>query len=49
MANAPNTAWVTNISYIETEGDWVYLADVKDVFNGELVDHNLMAEVPAKH
>lgn len=42
-AAAPNTAWVTDITYIETAEGWLYLAGVKDVFNGELVGY-AMAE-----
>ena len=40
---APNTAWVTDITYISTDEGWLYLAGVKDVFNGELVGY-AMAE-----
>lgn len=40
---APNKAWVTDITYIETAEGWLYLAGVKDVFNGELVGY-AMAE-----
>ncbi len=40
---APNTAWVTDITYIATDEGWLYLAGVKDVFNGELVGY-AMAE-----
>lgn len=42
-AAAPNTAWLTDITYIETAEGWLYLAGVKDVFNGELVGY-AMAE-----
>jgi len=34
---APNKAWVTDITYIATDEGWLYLAGVKDLFNGELV------------
>jgi len=33
----PNKAWVTDITYIATDEGWLYLAGVKDLFNGELV------------
>lgn len=33
-AATPNTAWVTDITYIETAEGWLNLAGVKDVFNG---------------
>lgn len=34
--NTPNTIWVTDISYIETDEGWLYLAIVKDLFNKEI-------------
>ena len=40
---APNTVWLTDITYIETAEGWLYLAGVKDIFNGEVVGH-AMAE-----
>lgn len=43
VALAPNKVWVTDIIYIETAEGWLYLAGVKDVFNGELVGY-AMAE-----
>lgn len=36
---APNKAWVSDITYIPTDEGWLYLAGVKDLFNGELVGH----------
>lgn len=39
----PNKAWVTDITYIATDEGWLYLAGVKDLFNGELVGY-AMAE-----
>jgi len=38
---APNKAWVTDITYIDTDEGWLYLAGVKDLFNGELVGYAL--------
>lgn len=38
---APNKAWVTDITYIATDEGWLYLAGVKDLFNGELVGYSL--------
>ena len=32
---APNKAWVTDITYIATDEGWLYLAGIKDLFNGE--------------
>lgn len=39
----PNKVWETDITYIATDEGWLYLAGVKDVFNGELVGY-AMAE-----
>lgn len=40
---APSRAWVTDITYVATDEGWLYLAGVKDLFNGELVGY-AMAE-----
>jgi putative transposase len=37
----PNKAWVTDITYIANDEGWLYLAGVKDLFNGELVGYAL--------
>lgn len=37
--SAPNKAWVSDITYIPTDGGWLYLAGLKDLFNGELVGY----------
>jgi putative transposase len=36
---APNRAWVSDITYISTDEDWLCLAGLKDLFNGELVGY----------
>lgn len=36
---APNKAWATDITYISTGEGWLYLAGVKDLFNGEMVGY----------
>lgn len=36
---APNKAWVSDITYIQTDEGWLYLAGLKDLFNGELVGY----------
>ena len=38
---APNRAWVTDITYVATDEGWLYLAGVKDLFSGELVGYAL--------
>lgn len=36
---APNQVWVTDMTYIPTGEGWLYVAGVKDVFNGEIVGY----------
>lgn len=40
-ASVPNRAWVTDITYVTTDEGWLYLAGIKDLFNGELVGYAL--------
>lgn len=37
MADAPNTVWVTDITYIWTMQGWLYLASVMDLFSRKIV------------
>ncbi len=37
--SVPNKAWVSDITYIQTDEGWLYLAGLKDLFNGELVGY----------
>jgi putative transposase len=37
--SAPNQACVSDITYIWTDEGWLYLAGIKDPFNGELVGY----------
>jgi putative transposase len=36
---APNRVWVSDITYVPTDEGWLYLAGLKDLFNGELVGY----------
>ena len=36
-AEAPNRKWVTDITYLPTDGGWVYLAAVLDLFSRKIV------------
>lgn len=36
---APNRVWVSDIIYIPTDKGLLYLAGLKDLFNGELVGY----------
>jgi transposase InsO family protein len=38
---APNCAWVSDITYIATDEGWLYCAAHKDLFNGEIVGYAL--------
>lgn len=38
-ASRPSEIWVTDITYIPTAEGWLYLAGVRDIFNGEIVGH----------
>lgn len=42
---AANKAWVADITYIATDEGWLYLAGIKDLFNGELVGYALDARM----
>lgn len=37
----PNLAWVADITYLATDEGWLYLAGLKDLFDGELVGYAL--------
>ncbi len=39
--SAPNRVWVTDITCVATDEGWLYLAGIKDLFNGELVGYAL--------
>ena len=39
--SAPNRVWVIDITYVATDEGWLYLAGIKDLFNGELVGYAL--------
>ncbi len=37
----PNTAWVSDITYIQTQEGWLYLAGIKDLCTKEIVGYSL--------
>ncbi|MBA3756727.1 MAG: IS3 family transposase, partial [Nitrosomonas sp.] len=37
--SSPGKVWVSDITYIPTDEGWLYLAGIKDLFNGELVGY----------
>ena len=50
MVDAPNTVWVTDITYIWTIQGWLYLASVMDLFSRKIVGwsigNNMKKELP---
>lgn len=44
-ASAPNTVWVSDITYIPTKEGWLYLAGHKDLFTGELVGYAMGSRI----
>ena len=36
---APNVAWVTDVTFVPTDEGWVYLATIMDLYNREVVGH----------
>jgi putative transposase len=38
---APNRVWVADLTYLATDEGWLYLAGLKDLFDGELVGYAL--------
>ena len=44
---APNTAWVSDITYLWTNEGWVYLAAVKDLCSKEIVGYALNKRMTA--
>ena len=47
-ARAPNQAWCGDITFIATDEGWLYLAGVKDLYSGEIVDYT-MSELMTKN
>jgi putative transposase len=45
---APNRAWVSDITYIPTDEEWLYLAGLKDLLNGELVGYAMSERMTKK-
>ena len=43
--DAPNRAWVSDITYISTDEGWLYCAAHKDLFNGEIVGYALGSRI----
>ena len=36
-ADVPNCKWVTDITYVDTDEGWLYLAAIQDLFSGRIV------------
>jgi putative transposase len=41
MAEKPNMAWVSDISYVPTDEGWLYMAGHKDLFTHEIVGYSM--------
>jgi len=41
LASQPNQKWVTDVTYIATQGGWAYLSTIQDLFDGFIVSHQL--------
>ena len=46
--STPNKVWVSDITYIPTDEGWLYLAGIKDLFNGELVGYAMNERMTKK-
>jgi putative transposase len=44
LANEPNQKWVTDVTYIATQGGWAYLSTIQDLFDGFIISHQLGRE-----
>ena len=47
-AEAPNTVWVGDITYIGTEQGWLYLAAVEDLFNRKVIGWSMSDAMPTE-
>lgn len=43
--SAPNTAWVTDTTYIRTYEGWLYLAVVLDLFSRQVIGRSMQARI----
>ncbi|HFF6627023.1 TPA: IS3-like element ISKpn18 family transposase, partial [Klebsiella pneumoniae] len=45
---APNTAWVCDVTYIRTDSGWLYLAAVLDLYSRRIVGWSMAPTMPAQ-
>lgn len=45
---APNTAWVTDITYVRTYEGWLYLAVVVDLFSRQVIGWSMQARITSE-
>jgi transposase InsO family protein len=43
-ASHPNQKWVTDVTYIATQGGWAYLSTIQDLFDGFIISHQFGRE-----
>lgn len=48
MPEAPNRAWVCDITYVRTRSGWLYLAAVLDLFSRKVVGWAMASSMPAQ-
>ena len=46
--DAPNTAWVSDLTYIRTDSGWLYLAAVMDLYSRKIVGWAMAPSMPAQ-
>jgi transposase InsO family protein len=46
--DAPNRAWVSDITYVRTDSGWLYLAAVLDLFSRKVVGWAAAPDMPAR-
>lgn len=48
VATAPNTVWVSDITYLTAGNDWLYLCTIIDCFGGTIVGRQLSQSIDAR-
>ncbi|PEA00917.1 hypothetical protein CON37_30900 [Bacillus cereus] len=45
VANKPNQVWMSDITYIHTDEDWLYLANIMDLYTRKIVGWHIDARM----
>lgn len=43
--DAPNKVWVSDMAYVWTSEGWLYLAAIKDLYSGRIVDKQMLQQL----